>query len=166
MSDLAESITQLTASLKGEPEKPPDKPSSAAEFRRNRNPLVRLPSGNVMRLKRVGIFDVIELGMVPQTLSTEAAAVAGPGLKTMTEDQIRKYIGVVNIVVCACADEPTVVMRPAEGEPAAETEDTLYVDELTFFDREAIFKWGCGLASSLQPFRSQSVATLPDTPAQ
>lgn len=165
MADLTEIVEQLAqAAQPGRPEKPPEKPSSAAEFRLNRTPLVRLPSGNVMRLKRVGIFDLIEQGQIPQSLSTQAAAVAGPGLKTMTEDQIRQYIGVVNLVVCACADDPPVKMRPEEG--VAEEAGALYVDELTFFDREAIFKWGCGLANRLQVFQSQPLATVPDTPDQ
>lgn len=162
MADLTEILEQLTqAAQPPRLEKPPEKPSSAADFRLNRNPLVRLPSGNVMRLKRIGIFDLIEQGQIPQSLSTDAAAVAGPGLKTMTEDQIRKYIGVVNVVVCACADDPKLKMRPEEHQPADEP-DALYVDELPFFDREAVFKWGCGLANRLQVFQSQSVATLSD----
>ncbi len=143
-------------------------PTPAIEWRKNRSQLQILPSGNVMRLKQAGIFDLIELGSIPQTLSTEAAQMAGPGLnlKSISEADLRKYVQVVNLVVCACAEEPKVLLRPVDnkGQPdmtAFPPEGSLYIDELTFSDRKAIFEWGNGLASRLRPFRPESAGTIP-----
>lgn len=139
------------------------KPPTAAEWRAGISGYQILPSsGNVIRLKHIGIMELIEQGRIPQTLSAAAVQVAGTGLKTQTEKQLKEYIRIVNISVCACATEPRVVQRPVKRVEGGQEEtdwdspppeDALYIDELPFVDREQIFKWACGLSSRLQPFR-------------
>lgn len=129
-----------------------DGPTPVTAWRQSRTQMLILPSGNVILVKQIGIYDLIEQGGIPQTLSAEAAAVAGPGLAKITEEQLRKYIQVVNLVVCACAVEPKISPKANDG--------MLGVDELTFVDRQEIFKWACGLGHRLRPFRRESAGDL------
>lgn len=108
-----------------------------------------LPSGNVIRLKRVSLVDLIVQGAIPDTLSARAVEMASQTQqKRLSADELRSYEGVVNLVVKAAAVEPRVSDRPGE--------DTIAVTDLDFVDRVQIFNWANGALNSLRPFRDDT----------
>lgn len=120
------------------------KPTSIKEWRNNSSKLVTLPSGNVMKLKRVALAELIGLGRIPDTLTGLAVTLINKST-TLTAEQLKEYVEIVNIVVMAAADEPKVARTASDN--------TLGIDEIDWVDRVQIFSWGNGAASSLRPFR-------------
>jgi len=107
-----------------------------------------LPSGNVIRLKRVSLLDLIVAGSIPDTLSARAVEmVSQTQARKLDAAELRQYENVVNLVVKAAAVEPRVADRSGD--------ETLAVTEIDFVDRVQIYNWANGAANSLRPFRDQ-----------
>ncbi len=109
----------------------------------------QLPSGLVVRVKRVGLVDLAEQGKIPQTLQPQIDEIGqiaqdakkgkSPGL-----DQVGRFTDVLEIVCRACLVGP-------EG---------LDVGELDFTDKMAIFTWANEAAVGLKTFRVQQAEPL------
>ena len=120
---------------------------SASEWKRTHE--MTLPSGNTGEFKRVALMDLIAQGGIPDTLSGLAAEISNKDkIAALTVEDLKKYVGVVNIVVKAAFVTPKVadVAGP----------DTLAVSEVDYVDRLEIFKWANGAATTLRPFRPES----------
>ena len=120
---------------------------SASEWKRTHE--MTLPSGNTGEFKRVALMDLIAQGGIPDTLSGLAAEISNKDkIAALTVEDLKKYVGVVNIVVKAAFVTPKVadVVGP----------DTLAVSEVDYVDRLEIFKWANGAATTLRPFRPES----------
>lgn len=98
-----------------------------------------LPSGLVVRLRKVSLMDLAEQGQIPQALVPKInELMRGKGGNSV--DEVKETAGLVNVVCRACIVAP-------EG---------LVVDELPYEDRLAIFTWASAVATKLKPFRRES----------
>lgn len=106
-----------------------------AEWRKRRDEgqEVRLPSGNVARLRRVHILDLAEQGAIPAPLAGLVSQMTRARKTTIDMEEMGEYLGLVNLVVKASFTEPPV------GDEATETQ--LGVDEISTVDRLAVFAW-------------------------
>jgi len=110
-----------------------------------------LPSGNVARLKRVAVMDLVEQGDIPDTLSGMVADLVDETLgkrKTLSVEDLRRFAEVVNLVAKACFVEPPL------GDEA--TEEQLAVAEVAFVDRAEVFRWANQPTRQLRPFRVEA----------
>lgn len=108
---------------------------------------VTLPSGNVARLRRVHLLDLVEQGKVPDTLSGMVADIVGTGTKQVKMEDLAGYIEVVNVVAIAAFVDP-----PVAAEPSAQA---LGVQEIDFLDRAEVFRYCNEPARRLRPFRGE-----------
>ncbi len=107
-----------------------------------------LPSGLVVRLKRVGIMDLAEQGQIPAPLAGIVQHFMDEKDHNVELADFARFSGVINLVVKAALIDPP---------GADEADDThLGVDELPMTDRMAIFNWCNEAAESLRPFRPES----------
>ena len=103
-----------------------------------------LPSGNVARLKRVALIDLILQGGIPDTLSSRAVEMAGQTQqRKLTVQELRDYEAVVNLVVKAAMIEPEI------------SDQGLAISDIDFIDRVQIFNWANGGVHNLRPFRNK-----------
>lgn len=125
-------------------------PTSITDWRNSRFKLFILPSSeNVIKLKRVGLFDLVVQGGIPDTLSGMALEMVNKEkLKSLSAEQLKEYEQVINLVVKAAAVEPKVSEKA--------TDQTLGVREIDWIDRVAIFDWANGAANQLRPFRPEA----------
>lgn len=115
--------------------------------------LFTLPSGNVARLRRIHIMQLVEQGQVPDTLTALVAQMisSDPRLRLSMAD-LKRYAEVVNVVVKAAFVEPRLADEPGE--------DCLGVQEVNFSDRAAVFEW-CHLPTAkMTPFRPEPAADV------
>lgn len=129
--------------------------TSINEWRDSRIKEMTLPSGNVIKLKRAGLMDLIEQGGIPDTLGPLAAELASKQqVKILNVDELKRYVEIVNLVVKASAVEPRVSDEPGDN--------SLGVREMDFTDRVQIYLWANGVATTLRPFRpEQQKRTFP-----
>lgn len=97
----------------------------------------QLPSGLVVRLKRVGVLDLAEQGKVPQTLAPQVEKFLAGQRPTLNDFQAQAEI---ISLVCRAA-----LLGP-EG---------LDVRELDYQDRLAIFTWANEVNKPLESFRGK-----------
>lgn len=108
-----------------------------------------LPSGNVAKLRRVALIDLIVQGGIPDTLSGRAVEMANQTKqRELDKKELLEYEAIVNLVIKACMVEPKVADRAGDG--------SLSVSEVDFIDRVQIFNWANGSVSSLRPFRGDA----------
>ena len=108
---------------------------------------VALPSGQVARVRRVHLLELVEQGKVPDTLSGLVADVIGEGTKTPTLEELGQYIEVVNLVCISAFVDPPVAAEPSD--------EALGVEEIAFLDRAEVFRWCNEPARRLRPFREE-----------
>jgi hypothetical protein len=112
-----------------------------------------LPSGNVAKLKRISLVDLVEKGEIPQTLTGLVTEMAQKQeLRQLSLEELHDFADVVNLVVKACFVEPPVADEP--------TEETLGVYEISFVDRAEVFRWANEAAQRLRPFRGKQASSL------
>ena len=133
---------------------------SVAEWReKNRPQDVELPSGNVAKLRKVHLVDLVIQGMIPATLVAEAEALKDADGTALVQD-LEKLTGfreMLNAVAKATFVEPPV---GDEG-----TDAQLGVDEVPFDDLVHVFNWCNGRARQIEPFRAEpkpGVDAVPD----
>ena len=110
-----------------------------------------LPSGLLVRLRRVGMLDLAARGKVPAPL---VAMVEGLLQRdaALTLAEFGEYGQVVDLIVAAALIDPPV------AEEADKTH--LAVSELPMADRLAVFNWCNAPAVRLRPFRSEPEAAV------
>lgn len=129
---------------------------------------LELPSGNVMRVRRIPLENLIARGLIPNSLlPMMQGALAGKRMdaasEQFTQEQLTDMLELQNSVTIACAVEPAVVAVPDDEDDR--DEDTLYTDEVDMQDKAFIFQWAVGGTADAARFRSkfaESVATLGD----
>ena len=115
--------------------------------RREEGELVTLPSGMVVRRRRVHLLDLAQQGKIPAPLAALASELVSATKLRLDQEDMRRYAGVVNLVVKAA------VIEPAIGDEA--TEEQLAVEEIEMLDRLALFN-DCNVATRpLRLFRPE-----------
>lgn len=156
--------------------------SSIADFKkRAKGELKELPSGLVVRMKRVDLQTFILQGTVPNPLMEIVSEALEKGKKadipkmmgaedgkldlTMVNDMYE----ILNALVCASVIEPPINPLPtdAEGKPLdgvelenAKDDELVYVDEVDELDKMFIFQWNTGGVGDLETFRREARADL------
>lgn len=167
----------------------PAQVSDIGAFKKRREgQLLPLPSGLVVRAKRVELQTFIRQGNIPNPLMEVVSEALEKGKKA----DIPKMVGVeegnidlnmvndmydmVNAVVVASVTEPKFNPIPSLGDVEAWNEshpeetvsnpeelrddDLLYVDEMDDLDRMFIFQWTSGGTSDLERFRQETAADM------
>jgi hypothetical protein len=123
--------------------------TSIKEIRRYRQKgeTVTLPSGMVVRRRRVHLMDLMKQGGLPAPLNGLASDLINAGKRGLTEEDVVQYVDVVNLVVKAAVVEPPVGDEPSDTQ--------LGVDELDMLDRLAIFNDSNVAMRPLRKFRPE-----------
>jgi hypothetical protein len=118
------------------------------EWRRQRTQgiEVELPSGLVMRVKRVAVLDLVEQGLIPTSLVAAAEQFSSGGKVSLEE--LREGLGVINLVIKAAALSPRVV----DEEVPADDTTRICINELDGNDKTALFNWLNAPAGELKAF--------------
>lgn len=104
-----------------------------------------LPSGLIVRLRRVGAMDLAERGDIPAPLQTQLEKVMSrQNVNKVTLKEFQEFSGIITLICDACIVGP-------EG---------LEAKELDYMDRLAIFQWANEVGGKLQTFRKQSTPAL------
>lgn len=112
----------------------PDKNvTSITAWREGRIQEVRLPSGNVARLRRAHILDLAMAGAIPAPLAGLVSEMVSEQKTTIGLDELGKYGQLVDVVVKAAFVEPRV------GDES--TENQLAISEIDAADKLAVFAW-------------------------
>lgn len=116
--------------------------------------MFELPSGLVVRLRRVGMLDLAQQGRIPAPLVSMVEGLLQRGT-SLSLSNLGEYSGVVDLVVAAAIVDPPM---------AEQADDThLAVGELPMADRLAAFNWCNAPALRLRPFRPESADAV-DSP--
>ncbi len=177
------------------PKQPKSKPtqvSAASAFKKasSVSELVQLPTGNVVRIRRIPIADLLTEGIIPDTLTSIVESKIRPESKKVakkpTNEEVRELMrdpnkvkdlfDVFDRVSAKVVIEPEFVyhrrqVKDAEGDliqpeeweniPAEDrNEDLVYTDEVDFGDKSFIFQYSVGGTADLERFRGQTGTAL------
>jgi hypothetical protein len=164
----------MTANRSGNPAKRNTaKPTSVSAWKKNNEvPLHQLPSGNYIRIRKIGMQGFMKLGMIPNALMPfiekgvnkgKGAAPApneldGEMMASMLTDQnaLREMAEFFDKMVVAVCAEPTVALIPMKnGEELERDPDQLYVDEIDEEDKSFIFQLCTGGTTDVEQFRAE-----------
>lgn len=168
------------------------KVSPAASFKKNKNPVVELPGGNVIRVKRPGMTAFLEAGFLPDPLADivrRQIAGGGDAKKVLAEDMFKKAVSgdisilktmmrTVDRIAAYCVVEPKVCWHEREVQrhenpevvdyeviPDSERDpEVVYTDEMEDEDKMFIFQFAVGGSSDLTRFRDESARVMGDVP--
>ena len=133
--------------------------TSGADWRKPREEgyVIRLPSGNMARLRPVALDVLIISGKLPDLLTQLAAKSLWAETDTATiGDQVelaKGYAELINIIVPAAMMEPRIVEKP-------QADDEISLDDLQFSDKVAIFQLASGGTTLLQNFRDEQTPNV------
>lgn len=147
------------------------KVSSAAEFKKRRQgEMLSLPSGLVVKAKRVELQTMIMQGSVPNPLMETVSAALEKGQKAdiskmvgvdegkIDLDMVNDMYEMVNAVVMESVIDPKV--HPVPDDEGDRDDDLLYVDEFDDTDKMFMFQWASGGTSDLEQFRLEADADM------
>lgn len=126
-----------------------------------------LPSGNTALVRKPDLRQFIADGVVPDALrpimhaamrGDDPAEAAGEQLDSQDPEVLKQFFDYVDKVALLCVVEPSVKDAPKneDGEvvPMEERDaSVLYIDEVDYEDKEAIFTWAVGHHTDLESFR-------------
>lgn len=127
------------------------------EWRAGRETEKTLPSGLVVRVKKVEMVDLVMQGMIPAPLLGMVEELSGKEMKTVPVSDFPRYSELIDVVVRAM-----VVAPPIAAEADAEH---LAIGEIPFTDRLFLFTEASGEAASLAPFLAQPAGGANAAPA-
>lgn len=140
-------------------------PTSPAAWKAKSSAPVVLPSGNVMRIRRIGMQTLIATGKVPNALMgiMKSAVDKGTGmqgvegeLKDLMGDEkaLRDLTQFTDDLLVMTSIEPKVY--PAPKTEADREDDKLYVDEVEEEDKAFLFQLLQGGTADVEQFRRES----------
>lgn len=109
-----------------------------------------LPSGLVVRLKRVSLLDLVTQGQIPVTLTAQTEALIDSGRFKIASFQ--EFAPVLDLLVRACVKEPPIADVPDEGHVG--------INEVSVDDKLAIFAWATSEVSLMKKFRQEQDAAV------
>lgn len=146
------------------------KVSTAADFKKGKKGrILPLPSGLVVRARRVALQTFIQQGDVPNPL----LPIVEEALKKGQEADIDKIIGeevdldmvnemyeLVKLVACQVILEPVIHPDDYEPEEDEDPEELIYVSELEDEDLMFLFQWSTGGTDDVAQFRREAEESL------
>lgn len=152
-------VTAMTATL-------PEATTTTAQWKKKAaGDLIELPSGNVIRMRRVGLQTIMATGMMPNSLLsiTQKAVNKGTGhegpseadIQAMATDpaQFAEMMKFFDSMVCFVTAEPQIHPLPAAG--VERSAELLYIDEVDDDDKMFIFQVVTGGTTSIEQFRQE-----------
>lgn len=150
---------------------PANKPTSAAAWKKSAlPPLLEMPSGNYMRIKKIGLQALVAKGIVPNSLLGIAEKAVAKGQQkqgpsdadlaglVQDKEQVAAIGKFMDEVVILCAAEPTVEPLPPEG--VERDDELLYIDEVGDEDKMFVFQVVTGGTTDVEQFRNETGATM------
>lgn len=175
----------------------PGKVSTAQQWRKSRTNELPLPSGNVALLRKPDLREFLEKGSVPDSLqSVVQATIQGKDQQEIQEEEKKRveedadalsgYLDFMDFVVLRSVVKPPLAPAPVYTQEDDCTEEmvgtriplddrdqsTLYIDEVDFEDKVAIFEFAIGDHVKMEPFRGEegesvgSKSAEPEIPVQ
>lgn len=141
-------------------DKTPLQPTSGKAWRRSRlaGELVKLPSGNVARLRRPDLLDMVMSGQVPDSLTpiVEKAFFEAPdeqsreetGRAFVQEAGLAGFNELLRLICQAAFLEPHIMDDP-------QAEDEISYGDLDFADKMFVFTWAAGEVADLEKFPTE-----------
>lgn len=121
---------------------------------------VEVPSGNKAIIRRKPMETFLKAGLIPNDLMPIVKKAMQQGKADLDAGQImedpRKITAVfdlIDMIVVECVVEPKVYKAPLREEDR--DEDTLYVDEVDWDDRQFIYQYALGSVADLEEFRQR-----------
>lgn len=163
----------MTAPRKTSARKPATaKPTSASAWKAaSVAPPVEMPSGNFMRIKKVGLQTLMQVGIMPNSLMQIATKAVGKGTgkaeEASNEDlaelaadpkKVEELSTFIDKMVVFVAQEPEVLPLPDQG--VERDPEVLYVDEIDDEDKMFILQVVTGGTTDLEQFRAQHSANV------
>lgn len=154
----------------GNPAKAAEVSDVSAFKQRAKGRILPLPSGVVIRAKRVELQTFIMSGNIPNPLmevvsealergqKADVASMVGVDKGEVDLETVRDMYDMVNRVVIGSFVEPKVHDLPGEGEDR--DDDLLYVDEIDDEDKMFIFQWATGGTDDIATFREEAGADM------
>lgn len=156
---------------------PAGRPTSVAAWKKSSvAPPIQLPSGNFMRVKKVGLQTLMQIGIMPNSLMAFAMKAVGKGTGKPEEMSAEEMAEIANDpkkiqevsefmsrMVMFVAQEPEVYPIPeslADGSPGVRDEELLYIDEIDDDDKMFIFQVVTGGTTNLETFRAEHSSSL------
>lgn len=166
---------------------PPTQITDVAEIkRRAQGELLQLPSGVVMRCRRVDLQTFVRQGSVPNALMEIVDEAVNKGKKVNLEeavqpenldnDTLMEMFDLVEEVVTKVVIEPKIHKMPTVEELEAhnaenpdeqiydlqelKSDDLLYIDEVDAEDKMFLFQWASGGTSDVAQFRIEAEADM------
>lgn len=151
----------------------PPKPTSAAAWKAAAVlPPIELPSGNYMRIKKVGLQTLMQVGIMPNSLMSIATKAVDKGTGKQVEEPSNEDLAVlaadpkkvaelsafIDKMVVFVAQEPKVSATPDEG--VERDPEALYTDEIDDEDKMFILQVVTGGTTNLETFRTQHDANV------
>ncbi len=151
---------------------PANKPTAVSAWKKTSlAPPIELPSGNVMRVKKVGMQTLMKIGIMPNSLMAFATKAVGKGTGKPEEmsdeemasiatdpDKIREISNFMDSMVMFVAQEPEVYPLPDEG--VEKDPGQLYIDEIDDEDKMFIFQVVTGGTTDIESFRAEHSSSM------
>lgn len=152
---------------------PAKKPTAVGAWKKTAlAPLLELPSGNVIRIKKVGMQALLKAGLMPNSLMSFAQKAVGKGTGQPAEEmsqedmaeimanpeRIAEISDAIDSVTIFVAQEPRVFPLPDEG--VERDEELLYIDEVEEEDKIFIFQAVTGGTTEVETFRAEHSAGM------
>lgn len=147
-----------------------DRPTSVSSWKKQaQSPLLTLPSGNVMRVRKIGLQALMKTGIMPNSLMSYADKAVQKGKKQEVTDQdmvailqdekqVKEIATFMDEVTILCAEEPAVHRLPEEG--VEKDDDLLYVDEVDEEDKMFLFQVVTGGTTDVETFRAEHAGNV------
>lgn len=142
--------------------KPAPKPTSAKAWKTALYTTVELPSGNIIKLKKLGMQSLLASGVIPNSLLgiIQSALTKGRGMEDaalaeMAKDpkQLQDMMNMMDRLIVAVAVEPRIYAVPKNSEER--DDELIYSDEVNEVDKSFIFQLVSGGTSDLEEFRKE-----------
>jgi hypothetical protein len=141
------------------------KVTTAAEWNKDFDPLLDLPSGKTVKVRPATSFRLfLQAGIIPNALMAVVKGSLDKGVEPDLEEfstdpaKIEQMMIMVDNIVVFIVEEPEIHKLPPDKEkrdPAL-----LYVDKVEDMDKMFLFQWATGGTRDLAQFRRESDASL------
>lgn len=153
---------------------PAKKPTSVSAWKKSAEiPPLELPSGNYMRIRKIGLQALIQTGIMPNSLMSIAQKAvakgsdgkAAPGVEEaqlldLVNDsgKVAEISKFMDNVMVHCAQEPEV--HPVPHDEVDRDPELLYVDEVEEEDKMFVFQVVTGGTTDVEAFRRETGTTM------
>jgi hypothetical protein len=143
--------------------------SNVASWKKPKDTILALPSGNNVRVFNPGMKTFLVNGTVPNSLMSLADKALQKGqpledgeVNDLINDpkKIADMLKFVDDITMAVVVEPKIYPTPMVG--SERSDEFLYIDDMDDEDKLFIFTWGTGGSTDLERFRAELTGTLDD----